>query len=114
MEKSKLIKRITALGILGTLIIPVFVINAQGDIPSITSTSQVMTALNNVKNILWAVLAVIVIIMFVWAGITFVTAEGDPTKVQSARNRVLYGVIGIIVAALAGGIFYLIQQLMTK
>ena len=80
----------------------------------VTSTDDVIRVLNNVANIIYAVLAGVVVIMFIWAGITFVTAEGDPTKMEKARNRVLYAVIGIVVGLLAAGVFWLIRELVAR
>lgn len=110
MKKSKkVLINLAVAGTLASLFLPL-IASAQPTI--ITSTADITKALGNVRNIVWTILAIIVVIMFVWAGITFVTAEGDPGKVQSARNRVLYGIIGIIVALLAGGILLLVQNLM--
>ncbi len=106
------IKKIVNLTILGCLVLPLVVGAATPSMPDIKGTHDVFTILDNVRNILWAFLAVVVIIMFVWAGIIFVTAEGDPGKVERARSRVLYGIIGLIVAALAGGVFFIVTQLM--
>lgn len=86
-------------------------VNAQPLSP-ITGTADIIRALNNVKNLIWAIILVIVVIMFVWAGITFVTAEGNPNRIEQARNRVLYGIIGIIIALIAGGLITLINQIM--
>jgi fumarate reductase subunit D len=113
---TKKIKKISApflIFLISLYFLPVMV--AAEEPPTlVTSTSDVVRILNNVRNIIWVVLTVVVVIMFVWAGITFVTAEGDTNKIQKARNRILYGVIGIFVALLAGGILYLIQNMMSR
>jgi len=46
-----------------------------------------------------------------WAAYTFITAAGDTEKITSARNRIMYAGIGIIVALLARGIIALVLQM---
>lgn len=58
---------------------------------------------NLVKNItsllLWAIGAVSVI-MIVLGGFKYVTSNGDANSIQSAKNTILYAVIGLAVAML--------------
>ena len=39
--------------------------------------------------------------MIVMGGISFATSQGDTAKVAKARNTILYGVVGLVVALLA-------------
>jgi uncharacterized membrane protein YuzA (DUF378 family) len=41
------------------------------------------------------------VIMIIVAGLKFVTANGDSSRVASARNTLIYALIGIAIAALA-------------
>ena len=41
------------------------------------------------------------VVMIIMGGISFITSQGDAAKVTRARNTILYGVIGLIVAILA-------------
>ena len=41
------------------------------------------------------------VIMIIIAGIKFITSQGDPNNVSSARNTVLYALIGLAIAASA-------------
>lgn len=99
-------------GMFSVCLLPL-VVGAQPLPTPIKSTDDIIRTLNNIKDIIGTILGVVVVIIFIWAGVTFVTAEGDPTKLEKAKNRVLYGIIGIIVALLAGGILLLIQNVMT-
>ena len=51
------------------------------------------------------VFAAIAVIMFIWAGVTFLTANGAPEKIQQARTAAMWGVVGVIVMILAYSIF---------
>lgn len=39
----------------------------------------------------------IAVIMILWSGIQWITSEGDKTKLQAAKTRLSYSVIGLIV-----------------
>ena len=57
-------------------------------------------------------LGVIAVIFLLWAGFLFITAGGDPDKVNTARQNVMYAMVGVAVAVLARGIVSLVQGLM--
>jgi hypothetical protein len=44
---------------------------------------------------------IIAVIMIVYGGFRYITSGGDATKVTSARNTILYAIIGLIIVALA-------------
>lgn len=48
-----------------------------------------------------AVIAVIVIII---AGIQFILSQGEPNKVATARNSIIYALIGLVICIFAGAI----------
>ncbi len=60
-------------------------------------TSTVQKAVTVVATIT-GVAAVIVMIV---AGISYITSTGDPTKVNNAKNTIIYALIGLIVVILA-------------
>ena len=47
------------------------------------------------------VIGFIAVAMIVMGGISFATSQGDTSKVAKARNTILYGVVGLVVAILA-------------
>ena len=53
-----------------------------------------------VNVILWVV-GILSVIMLVWGGIKYTTSAGDTNKVTSAKNTIIYAVIGLIIAILA-------------
>ncbi len=61
----------------------------------------------------WIAFTVIALLMFVLAGITFLTAQGDSTKLQTARSAVIWGVVGVIVGIAAFGIITLVTGIIT-
>ena len=56
---------------------------------------------NTIINILLFLIGAISVIMIVFAGFQYATSGGDAGKVTTAKNTILYAVIGIVVALLA-------------
>lgn len=106
-----MIKKISTFLFIGTVSFsPVFVF---ADDPIISEASDVIVIINNFASFLWAIFLGVTVIFFIIAGITFLTAAGDPTKFEKAKKMVFYGVIGVAVALLAGGMKALIENLLT-
>lgn len=53
--------------------------------------------ITNIFNVVLAAAGVITVVVIVWAGIQFMIARGDPEKVKTARNNILYSVIGLVI-----------------
>ena len=54
-----------------------------------------------VINILSVIVGVIAVIMVIVGGLKYITSTGEPSNVTSAKNTILYAVIGLVVVALA-------------
>jgi len=68
---------------------------------SITTTGDLVTKIMDLINwVAWFV-GLAAVVMGLYAGILFITAAGDATKVTTARNILLYSIVGIAVAVLA-------------
>lgn len=55
-------------------------------------------------NTLLFVLGTVAVIVIVIGGIRYATANGDPQKITSAKNTIMYAVVGLIVAVMAWAI----------
>jgi hypothetical protein len=73
------------------------------------TTTDVMATLGNIADWIFYILIGVSVLFIVIAGIEYVTAQGDPEKIKAAGQKVLYALIGIIVAALAKGLVILVQ-----
>lgn len=62
---------------------------------------EINSTITDIIDILSAVVSVISVIMIIIAGIKFVTASGDPGSVKSARNTVIYALVGLLIVALS-------------
>jgi hypothetical protein len=55
----------------------------------------------NIISTLLAVIGVVAVIMLIIGGFRYVTSNGDSSAITSAKNTILYSVVGIVVAASA-------------
>ena len=60
--------------------------------------------LTKTTSILGFLLGIISVIMIIVSGIRFAVSQGEPSKVNSARNAIIYSVVGIVVAVMAQSI----------
>ena len=68
---------------------------------ALNGTQWFQCIITNLLNIvLWPLFITIAIVMFIWAGILFLTAHGEPDKTRQATKAVIYGCIGIVVGIL--------------
>lgn len=93
-------------------------------IPSIV-LAQTVTIINPLGNrdleavlraiiawIYWIALIGIAPIMYIIAGYMFITAAGDPQKVDTAKKMVLWVSIGLAIATAAYGIIAIIREIL--
>ncbi len=69
--------------------------------PCDASGNNINTILTTVINVVSFIVGVIAVIMLIIGGFKFVTSGGDSNNVASARNTILYAVIGLVVVAIA-------------
>lgn len=63
-----------------------------------TDINDIITLVINIFSILVGLVAVIMIIV---GGFKYITSQGDSGKVTSAKNTILFAIIGLVVVALA-------------
>ena len=67
------------------------------------------STVKNVLSVVFAVIGVIAVIVIIIGGITYITSQGDSQKTQKAKNTIMYGVIGMVIALAA---FAIVQFVM--
>lgn len=63
--------------------------------------TNINTVINTGLRLFQVIVGLIAVIMMITAGLRFITSSGDPTKVASARNTILYGAVGIVVVVMS-------------
>lgn len=71
------------------------------DNDGISQNSDLMATLTTIINVVVGVIGFVAVAMIVMGGIGFATSQGDAGKTTKARNTILYGVVGLVVAMLA-------------
>lgn len=64
-------------------------------------TASANDVIKTIINALLFFIGVVAVIMIIWAGIQYTTSAGDSNKVATAKNTIVYAVIGLIVAIFA-------------
>lgn len=117
----KLLKQISInLLILSIFVIPIFVLaDITGEPTTIgvdiknpfrggdTLMELITTILNNV---IMPIAAVAVVIWIIWAGFTFIQAQGKPAEIDKAKQRLLWSLIGAGILLGAAGISAVVQN----
>ena len=57
--------------------------------------------LTNILNAVIGSLGIVAVIVIVIGGILYMTSSGDAGKVKKAKDTILYGIIGLVICALA-------------
>ena len=85
---------------------------ASAQLTSFGETYDLGDIVAGILNVVWIAFEAIAIVMFVIAGIMFLTAQGEASKLQTARSAVIWGVAGVVVGIVAYGIIGLIQGIL--
>jgi hypothetical protein len=64
-------------------------------------TDKVNRILKRVVNFLSAIIGVVAVIMIIFGGFRYITSGGSDNTVTSAKNTILYAIIGLVIVALA-------------
>ncbi len=98
------IKSLTYAVVSATLIFPAMTVAAASYNPPVGTglpAGSLFSIITNIMNWLLGLIGVIGVIGFAIAGILYLTAAGDETRMGTAKNAMLYSIIGVLVA-LAG------------
>lgn len=77
-------------------------------------SEELTTTIGKLISALLSVLGVIFLLLIIWAGFTWMTAQGDPKKVDKARDILITSVVGLIILLSAYAIStFVIEQLAT-
>ena len=64
-------------------------------------TTTVGDLVDDIIRIFSWVVGVVSVIMIIFGGFKYITSGGDAGKVTSAKNTILYAIVGLVIAALA-------------
>jgi hypothetical protein len=70
--------------------------------------------LAQIINIISVIVGVVAVIMIIYGGFRYITSGGTAEKVTAAKNTILYGIIGLIIVALAQVIVRFVLKQVTE
>lgn len=95
---------------LSTLILPIITFaQVPSSNPPVNAINGINGLVSAIENFMWVIFGGIAVVMFVVAGILFLTAQGQPEKIQAARSALIWGVAGVVVAILAYSIILIVR-----
>ncbi len=76
----------------------------------ITTVGQAVGLLQLIVNWVFYIFWMLVGVFILWAAFDYLMAGGDPKKTESAKNKLIYAVIAIVVALLSTGLKAIIKN----
>jgi len=73
----------------------------QCEVAGTDATTRINNIIHTIVNLLSAIVGVVAVIMIIVGGFRYITSGGNDTSVTSAKNTILYAIIGLVVVALA-------------
>src|ERR1044072_8090570 len=76
-----------------------------------TGTTRIQDIVTTIVNIFSIVVGIVAVIMIVVGGFKYITSGGDSGNITSAKNTIVYAVIGLVIVALAQ---FIVQFVLNK
>lgn len=64
-------------------------------------TQRIQDIVTFIINIFSVIVGIVAVIMIIWGGFKYITSGGDSGNITSAKNTIIYAIIGLIIVALA-------------
>jgi hypothetical protein len=66
-----------------------------------TNKNSLFDLIQNIINLLLMAIGIIAVIMIIIGGIRYTTSAGDPGQAKSARDTIVYAVVGLVIAVMS-------------
>ena len=103
------------------LLMPLVFVQAQGEtrlnLPGAvekTSVGGIVDVLRSVVRWIYIIFFIIAVMFVLFAAFSYLTAGGDPERVTTAKNQIIYAAIAIAVALLAVGFEQIIRTFLSS
>ena len=63
--------------------------------------TKVNSTISLALNIFSAIVGIIAVVMIIVGGVKYITSQGESANITSAKNTILYALVGLVVVALA-------------
>ena len=65
------------------------------------NNNDLMKTVNIIINVIIGVIGFVAVVVIILGGVQYTTSAGDPGKVKKAKDTILYGIVGLVIALLA-------------
>jgi len=89
-------------------------VGSTGGCKAVTPSPSIDHVVTTVIDILSIAVGIIAVIMIMIGGIKYITSSGDSNNVASAKNTIIYAIVGLVVVALAQIIVKFVLGKLTK
>ncbi len=72
-----------------------------GAIKNNLNSNDLMTTLNTIINVVIGIIGFVAVMVIILGGVQYTTSAGDSGKVKKAKDTIMYGIIGLVVALMA-------------
>jgi succinate dehydrogenase/fumarate reductase cytochrome b subunit len=81
---------------------------AAGGTANVKSSADLATKIADIVNLLTAVIGIAAVIAIIYAGSRLVASGGNPEGVKTAKNTIIYAIVGLVLVALAQAIVHFV------
>ncbi len=71
---------------------------------TIASVADVESTLSSIINKMFGLILILGVIVIIWSAFSFLTSGGDQEKVEKAKKILIYAIIAVAIAILAGSL----------
>lgn len=71
---------------------------------------SVDATVGSIVDVLMWVVGILSVVMIAWSGFRYITSAGDASKLASAKNTLIYAIVGLIVAIMAYAIVTFVRE----
>ena len=65
------------------------------------NNGSLMATLNTIISVIIGVIGFVAVVVIIFGGVQYTTSAGESSKVKKAKDTIMYGIIGLVVALLA-------------
>ena len=74
------------------------------NIDPVHKNDDLISDVNKIINVVIGVLGVVAVVVVIYGGFLFLTAQGDPGKIKKGKDSITWGIIGLVIALLSWSI----------
>jgi cytochrome bd-type quinol oxidase subunit 2 len=86
-------------------------VDSTGNCSDNTSSTKLDSFIKDLVNVFSIVVGVVAVIMIIVGGFRYITSGGDSGQIGTAKNTIIYAIIGLVIVALAQ---FIVQFVLNK